>query len=144
MRLTTITFHANVTQCLGSVNGQRWYLGVAPSTIVDKKDCSSDCHGHAQLKKGKGGLVFSPPAPEDIQLFRVEGPQFLKLHVGTWHAGPIFQESFMDFYNLELSDTNVRFHHFESLTFTVPSCFALVVIVFWCHVTFILFSISRL
>jgi len=110
MRLTTITFHANVTQCLGSVNGQRWYLGVAPSTIVDKKDCSCDCDGHAQLKKGRGGLVFSPPAPEDIQLFRVEGPQFLKLHVGTWHAGPIFQESFMDFYNLELSDTNETDH----------------------------------
>lgn len=31
---------------------------------------------------------------------------------GTWHAGPLFDEHpHMDFYNLELSDTNVTDHN---------------------------------
>jgi hypothetical protein len=31
---------------------------------------------------------------------------------GTWHAGPLFAEHpHMDFYNLELSDTNVTDHN---------------------------------
>ena len=33
---------------------------------------------------------------------------FIKLHCGTWHAGPLFDTpTQMDFANLELSDTNV-------------------------------------
>ncbi|MBD0313443.1 MAG: Ureidoglycolate hydrolase, partial [Microcoleus sp. T3-bin5] len=32
------------------------------------------------------------------------------LDVGTWHAGPYFDADFVDFYNLELSDTNVVDH----------------------------------
>lgn len=144
MKICTITFHANVTQCLGSINGQRWYLGVAPSTVVEKKDCSCDCDVHAQLKQGKGAYMYSPPAPEDIRLFRVEGPQFLKLHVGTWHAGPVFQESFMDFYNLELSDTNVSFHHFESVTVTyaLSLCVGFQSILLSCHLYFVFHVLS--
>lgn len=38
---------------------------------------------------------------------RLEGPCILKLNAGTWHAGPLFTEPFMDFFNLELADTNV-------------------------------------
>lgn len=31
---------------------------------------------------------------------------------GTWHAGPLFSgHPHMDFYNLELSDTNVEDHN---------------------------------
>lgn len=86
-----ITHHANTTQCLGSVNGKTWYLGVIPSTIVDEDN-------------------YLPPAVEDARVFKVEGPRFLKLHRGTWHAGPLFTEPYMDFYNLELSNTNVSFH----------------------------------
>lgn len=36
----------------------------------------------------------------------------MKLHAGTWHAGPLFDNAdHMDFYNLELSDTNVVDHN---------------------------------
>ncbi|KAF2566137.1 hypothetical protein F2Q68_00027999, partial [Brassica cretica] len=34
------------------------------------------------------------------------GPKFVKLNRGTWHVGPLFSDSSMDFYNLELSNTN--------------------------------------
>jgi hypothetical protein len=30
--------------------------------------------------------------------------------VGTWHAGPLFDQPAIDFYNLELSDTNIVDH----------------------------------
>ena len=42
-----------------------------------------------------------------VCVFRVEGLKFLKLNRGTWHAGPLFKADTMDFYNLELSNTNV-------------------------------------
>ena len=29
-------------------------------------------------------------------------------NIGTWHVGPLFNVEAMDFYNLELSNTNVR------------------------------------
>ncbi|MEY2833387.1 MAG: hypothetical protein RLZZ574_2646, partial [Cyanobacteriota bacterium] len=35
---------------------------------------------------------------------------FIKLEVGTWHAGPYFDHPAVDFYNLELSDTNIVDH----------------------------------
>jgi hypothetical protein len=31
---------------------------------------------------------------------------FIKLGLGTWHAGPYFTEPERDFYNLEMVDTN--------------------------------------
>jgi hypothetical protein len=31
---------------------------------------------------------------------------FIKLGLGTWHAGPYFTEPVRDFYNLEMVDTN--------------------------------------
>lgn len=43
---------------------------------------------------------------------------FIKLNPGTWHAGPHFEtREYMDFYNLELSDTNQVDHynfHFDN------------------------------
>ena len=34
------------------------------------------------------------------------------MHAGTWHAGPLFDNANeMDFYNLELADTNVVDHN---------------------------------
>lgn len=50
------------------------------------------------------------PTWDDITAFRIPGNCFIKLHVGTWHAGPYFDHEFVDFYNLELSDTNVTDH----------------------------------
>jgi hypothetical protein len=44
---------------------------------------------------------------EDIRAFKVPHGKFIKLHEGTWHAGPHFLGvQYMDFYNLELADTN--------------------------------------
>jgi len=68
-----ITRHSQCTQCLGSLGGQEWFLGVAP------------------------------PSP-------IPGDCFIKLEVGTWHAGPLFDQPAIDFYNLELSDTNIVDH----------------------------------
>ena len=46
-------------------------------------------------------------------MFRVPPGHFLKMHAGCWHAGPLFEPhvEFMDFYNLELADTNVVDHN---------------------------------
>ncbi|MGK7888370.1 MAG: ureidoglycolate lyase [Leptolyngbyaceae cyanobacterium] len=84
---THITRHQACTQCLGSLHGQEWLMAVAPPGPNDKPD------------------------PEKITAFRIPGDRFIKLEVGTWHAGPYFDQPVVDFYNLELSDTNVVDHH---------------------------------
>ncbi|MEM8503048.1 MAG: ureidoglycolate lyase [Cyanobacteria bacterium P01_D01_bin.1] len=85
-RFHTITRHGQCTQCLGSLEGKTWFLGVAPPSQAPQ------------------------PAPEDIKVFRIPGDCFVKLEVGTWHAGPYFDADTVNFYNLELSDTNVVDH----------------------------------
>ncbi len=82
-----ITRHVQCTQCLGSLEGKDWLIAVAPPN-----------HNTDQ------------PTLEDIKAFRIPGNCFIKLEVGTWHAGPYFEHEFVDFYNLELSDTNVVDH----------------------------------
>jgi hypothetical protein len=48
---------------------------------------------------------------DGIQAFRVAGDCFIKLELGTWHAGPYFDgEEFIDCYNLELAGTNITNH----------------------------------
>ncbi len=47
------------------------------------------------------------PVLEELVAFRIPGNCFIKLEVGTWHAGLYLNYEFVDFYNLELSDTNV-------------------------------------
>lgn len=103
-----ITHHANTTQCLGSLHGLPWYWFVGRSTIVGATE-RVDPEKRSQVLKAPG-YEYLPPAVEDIRLFRVDGSRFLKLHVGTWHARPLFKEPFMEFYNLELSNTNVSFY----------------------------------
>lgn len=82
-----ITRHQQCTQCLGSLAGAEWLMAVAPP-------------GEA-----------TAPDPEAIRAFRIPGNCFIKLHVGTWHAGPLFEAPTISFYNLELSDTNITDHH---------------------------------
>lgn len=82
-----ITRHQRCTQCLGSLNGQEWLIAVAPPG-------ESEC-----------------PDPQSITAFRISGNCFIKLEVGTWHAGPYFKQDFVDFYNLELSNTNIVDHY---------------------------------
>lgn len=81
-----ITRHNLCTQCLGSLEGKTWYIAVAPPSISTKPDL------------------------EAMAAFRIPGNCFIKLEVGTWHAGPYFDDEIVDFYNLELSDTNVIDH----------------------------------
>ncbi|GAB2286770.1 hypothetical protein Dimus_021164 [Dionaea muscipula] len=108
LKFSTITHHASVTQCLGSAGGHAWYLAVAKPSIVlpvevigetDKKILHSHC-----------GHFYIPPNVEDVRLFKVEGHKFLKLNAGTWHSGPFYKGKTMDFYNLELSNTNEADH----------------------------------
>ncbi|MDJ0736118.1 MAG: ureidoglycolate lyase [Nostocaceae cyanobacterium] len=82
-----ITRHMQCTQCLGSLEGKEWLIGVCPP------------NNNVEV-----------PDLKNIAAFRIPGNCFIKLNVGTWHAGPYFEHRFVDFYNLELSDTNVVDH----------------------------------
>ncbi len=82
-----ITRHQQCTQCLGALGGQPWLLAVAAPT--------------------QGNVALA-----EIRSFLINGNCFVKLHRGTWHAGPYFTApEWMDFYNLELADTNTNDHH---------------------------------
>ena len=85
-RFHEITRHRQCTQCLGSLAAKEWLIAVAPASQSDQPD------------------------PNTIQAFQIPGNCFIKLDVGTWHAGPYFDSPEIDFYNLELSDTNVTDH----------------------------------
>lgn len=57
-----------------------------------------------------------------IRLFRIPAGVILKLHPGTWHAGPYFPEAKALFFNLELADTNN--HDFTEVTLAEPLTFS--------------------
>lgn len=105
LKFSSISHHASVTQCLGSIGGGVWYLGVAKSSIV-YPNVEEEEKGE-NVAKSRSGHLFVPPAVDGVQVFKVTGPKFLKLNRGTWHAGPLFKPDSMDFYNLELTNTNV-------------------------------------
>jgi hypothetical protein len=46
---------------------------------------------------------------------KVEPGEAVKLHQGTWHAGPFFFAATALFFNLELSDTNLIDHNSQPL-----------------------------
>lgn len=81
-----ITRHIECTQCLGSLEGKDWLMAVAPPSDSDEPDINK------------------------LKAFRIPGNCFIKLEVGTWHAGPYFEQDVIDFYNLELSNTNIVDH----------------------------------
>ncbi|MEM8777327.1 MAG: ureidoglycolate lyase [Cyanobacteria bacterium P01_G01_bin.49] len=85
-KFNKITRHSHCTQCLGSLEGKEWLMAVAPPGEQNFPDLS-------QLKA-----------------FKIPGNCFIKLAVGTWHAGPYFEHDAVNFYNLELSDTNIVDH----------------------------------
>ncbi|MDY7012732.1 MAG: ureidoglycolate lyase [Cyanobacteriota bacterium] len=74
--------HQCCTQCLGSLAGKDWFLAVAPPGDREQ------------------------PEVDKIAAFCIPGNCFIKLEMGTWHAGPYFEHDVVDFYNLELSNTN--------------------------------------
>ena len=81
-----ITRHRAATQVLASANGGSWLLAVAPP-------------GEA-----------AAPEPAAIRGFTIPGGVGLLLSCGTWHAGPFFEGDSMNFFNLELDDTNAVDH----------------------------------
>eukprot|EP00271_Cylindrocystis_brebissonii_P007861 TRINITY_DN21753_c0_g1_i1.p1 TRINITY_DN21753_c0_g1~~TRINITY_DN21753_c0_g1_i1.p1 ORF type:complete len:365 (+),score=23.77 TRINITY_DN21753_c0_g1_i1:253-1347(+) len=112
----TVTHHASVTQCLGAIGAASgpWYLAVAPPSLVEDAASTSgsdpNLSDSCEIVSSPAGHHYRAPRVEDVVAFRIEGPQVVKLHVGTWHAGPFFAEPSMDFCNLELADTNVVDH----------------------------------
>ncbi|KAI3949606.1 hypothetical protein MKW98_020928 [Papaver atlanticum] len=106
LKFTRITHHARVTQCLGSMGGHDWYLGVAKTSIVNPNEDIGK-----KTVQSKSGHSYVPPHPDDFRVFRISGPKFVKLHIGTWHAGPLFKGDTMDFYNLEHVNTNDHTAH---------------------------------
>jgi len=93
-RFTRIARHRKTTQCLGSVDGTEWLLGVAPPR--DFSDAAK-------------------PALDEIVGFRIPPGTIIKLHLGTWHAGPHHQRDEARFVNLELMDTNEHDFHAAEL-----------------------------
>ena len=85
LSFSKIARHRRVTQCLGSMEGKEWFISVAPPG--DPADSTR-------------------PRIEDVAAFRVPGDVIIKLHVGTWHAGPHCIGEVGLFVNLEHADTN--------------------------------------
>ncbi|MEY3299010.1 MAG: hypothetical protein RLZZ597_2270 [Cyanobacteriota bacterium] len=96
-----ITRHRRCTQCLGSLANQDWLIAVAPPGEADQPDIAA------------------------LKAFHISGPCFIKLEVGTWHAGPYFTHPSVTFYNLELSDTNLTDHQTCNLANTLGLTFAI-------------------
>ena len=90
--LGSMTRHIQATQCLGSADAQPWWLAVATAKLQSEQ------------------LDHST-----VQLVKVEPGEAVKLHQGTWHAGPFFLATTALFFNLELSDTNLVDHNSQPL-----------------------------
>jgi ureidoglycolate lyase len=88
--ITRITRHRDVTQVLASAGGQAWLIAVAPPPETDTADAMPDLSA--------------------IRAFRIPGDVAIMLKRGTWHAGPLFAQDQGNFFNLELSDTNLNDH----------------------------------
>lgn len=89
LRFDKLARHRRVSQCLGSLGGKEWFMAFAPPQDGDD----------------------AAPELRDIAAFRIPGDCVVKLHVGTWHAGPHFTHRECMFFNLENIDTNKRDFH---------------------------------
>ena len=90
--LGSMTRHTQATQCLSSADAQPWWLAVASANLA------SEQLDHIT-----------------VQLVIVQPGEAVKLHQGTWHAGPFFLTPTALFFNLELSDTNLTDHNSQPL-----------------------------
>ena len=90
--LGSMTRHTHATQCLSSADAQPWWLAVASAKLA------SEQLNHIT-----------------VQLVNVQPGEAVKLHQGTWHAGPFFLTPTALFFNLELSDTNISDHNSHPL-----------------------------
>jgi ureidoglycolate hydrolase len=87
LTVSRITRHANATQVLASASGESWLLAVAPPDAA-----------------------APAPDPAAIRAFVIPAGRAVLLSRGTWHAGPYFTSPTMNFFNLELEDTNLVDH----------------------------------
>lgn len=85
LMFTKIARHQRVSQCLGSLQGKEWFIAVVAGT-----------------GSGEG----AQPRLDQLVAFRIPGDRIIKLHVGTWHAGPYFVHDECMFLSLENIDTN--------------------------------------
>ena len=88
----SMTRHLNASQCLGSADAQPWWIAVAAADVAPE-----------HLDRST------------VQLVKVMPGEGVKLHPGTWHAGPFFAADTALFFNLELSDTNLTDHDCQPL-----------------------------
>ncbi len=86
-----LTRHLSVTQCLASVGGHPWLMAVATPGDPDNPEALAD--------------------PASIRAFSIPGNVAVAMHRSTWHVGPFFEAERVDFFNLELADTNLVDHH---------------------------------
>jgi len=80
LHFSTITYHSQVTQCLKAADDHAWYLAVSAPTFS----------------------LEESPTLETIRAFRIEADTIVKLNVGVWHAGPLFEVSFLTMSTLTL------------------------------------------
>ena len=103
LTVPSITRHAETTQVLAAVGGGRWLLAVAPPNAAE-----------------------TTPDLTAIKAFSIPGNVAVLLSRGTWHAGPYFEPAEMQFFNLELEDTNVVDHDTCDLAASFGVTFALI------------------
>ena len=95
--VAAMTCHHRVSQCLGSADAQPWWLAVAAQEA-----------GDTGLNSGS------------VLLLKMHPGEGIKLHPGTWHAGPYVTKPSALFYNLELRTTNDDDHNCRSLVQPLP------------------------
>ena len=95
--VAAMTCHHRVSQCLGSADAQPWWLAVAAP------------------EAGSTGLDA-----RSVLLLKMLPGEGVKLHPGTWHAGPYVSEPSALFFNLELRTTNNDDHNCRPLDQPLP------------------------
>ena len=95
--VAAMTCHHRVSQCLGSADAQPWWLAVAAQ------------------EAGSTGLDA-----RSVLLLKMLPGEGVKLHPGTWHAGPYVSEPSALFFNLELRTTNDDDHNCRPLDQPLP------------------------
>jgi ureidoglycolate lyase len=86
LRFRELAAHRQVSQCLGVMEPHPWQLAVAPASHPGDQPID---------------------AASQLRAFTVPPLCIVKLHRGTWHAGPLFASpAQLVFCNLELRDTN--------------------------------------
>ncbi|CAN0858860.1 hypothetical protein LINGRAHAP2_LOCUS7491 [Linum grandiflorum] len=85
LKFAAITHHAKVKQCLGSISGGAWLLGVTKLLIVAEEAAEAV----NKKKRSNSGHTYLALDVDDVQVFRFSRSTFVKLEKGSWHVGPL-------------------------------------------------------